>query len=482
MLTLPGCDALCEYGFGGSCGPCDPVGVHEAWNEAVLAPLLPSTDAIVCESDGNAQGKAEMSYWMPGTVHDVNVTVVRAAQEAGWARLEDNWYEDEDTSQMPKWSNLGKARGDRMRIDVKSEGKGARVTLSVEGVPPPPTLRGDATVFAYRRSSFALFDGHVALLPGVRGGVAAPLPEGFVFRTDRGRYARYGPAGEVIDLAPFPTADGEGELNAHGLGPRGMPWLSFNPADDGKPLILGELVGDAWDIEVVPEADPPLPRGTVDLARSGDGTIWALGGDVLYAKDAQGWHGTQLRSSIGPLRPLAAEPDALLVSTEDIVMRARLDEGQLTFARVADLPHYPELFDAGSIGVVARTHDQVVSILGDAVTPTGLPGEAEAPDLATNRHGVVAVATKNPSALLVRDATGTITRYPETGALPGRVMSIAVDPMGRVWTLMIDGDPFVADGGRIIPLAGLVGEAFQPSSITFLGNGAPPFLEVEEFG
>jgi len=452
--------------------------VPEAWDDPILQPLIPEEGAVVCEADGDESGSARISYWVPMRVHETNLATVGAAQEAGWGRLEDNWYEDNDTSQMAKWSRLGLARGDRMRIDVKSEGKGSRVVIAVQGVPPPPSLRGDVTVFAYRQGSFALFDGQLAMLPGVSGGIAAATDDGFVFRTSAGHYGRYQPDGTVKDLAPFPTTGDGGVLNAHGPGPHGMPWMTHNPTSESAPLMLGELMGDAWELEMVPDLDPPLPPGSVDAAYSGNGTTWLLGSGVLYAKDASGWRATSLASKTSPLRPLAAEASTALLSTEHAVMRVSLDEGQFTFNALTNQDEYAELYDAGPLGIAARTRETIVLIRGDEVTPTALPGEAAAPDIATNRKGVIAVATKDPAAVLVRDPSGKITRHPATG----RVFSMSVDAMGRVWTLMVDGDPFVIDGDHIVPLEGLVGEGIRPSSITFMGNGAPPFLSVRAAG
>jgi hypothetical protein len=479
-LVLPGCDALCAYGIGdAACAPCDPVSVSEAWEDPMLQPLVPGDDAFICEAQGDELGKAKLSYWVPTKVHDTNMTVVGTAQEAGWSRLDDNWYDTDDTSQMAKWSKLGLARGDTMRIDIKAERKGSRVEIDVEGVPPPPSLRGDVTIFAYRQATFALFDGRISLLPEVSAGVSIPLADGFLFRSALDQFGQYRADGTVVDYAPFPVATEGGFLSAHGRGPRGRPWMSHNPRGTGRPLLLGELVGEAWDIEMVPDIDPALPYRTVDAAHSGDGTVWLLGGSVLYAKDESGWHGTKIKGQTGALRPLAAEGDGVLISTEHAVLRATLEEGKFKLAPAAKLEFYPELYDAGPLGVAARTADAVVLIRGEEVTETGLPGESEAPDLATNAQGVIAVATKSPSTLLVRDASGAITRYPAQGELDGRVFSLSIDPMGRVWTLMVGSNPVVADNGKLVPLDGLVGDGLRPSSITFIGNGAPPFLDAK---
>lgn len=478
-LALPGCDALCEYGFGDSCAPCDPVGVHEAWNAPKLEPLTPGEGAIVCKSGGDEIGGATISYWVPTRVHDTNIATVGAAQDAGWIRAEDNWYEENDTSQMAKWSKLGLPRGDRMRIDIKAEGKGSRVEIQVDGVPPPPSLRGDVTVFGYRKATFALFDGRVALLPGVSAGVATPSPGGFLFRTASDQYSRYQSDGTVMDLAPFPVGHHTGFLNAHGAGPRGFPWMSHNPTDNG-PLLLGELSGEAWELERVADLEPPLPPGTVDAAHTPDGTVWVLSGGVLYAKDTDGWHATKLRAPTGALRPMIAEADGVLISTEQAVLRVGLEEGKFTSAPAAELDFYAELYAAGPLGTVARTSKEVVLIDADTVTPTNLPGEDVAPDLSTNAQGVIAVATKDPSTVLVRQTNGAVTRFPAEGELDGRVLSLSIDPMGRVWTLMVDADPFVIDNGSLLPLDGLAQPGMHPSSITFLGNGAPPFLDIAD--
>ena len=299
-----------------------------------------------------------------------------------------------------------------------------------------------------------------------------------MFRSGAGRYGRYAPDGTVKDVAPFPSVAGVWVLNAHGRGPHGMPWMTHNPQSDGAPLMLGELTGEAWDIEMVPDLDPPLPPGSVDAAHSADGTTWLLAGQALYAKDHSGWHATACAAKTSPLRPLAAEASSVLLSTEHAVMRVRLDEGQFSFTGLTEQHEYAELYDAGPLGVAARTRETVVLIRGDEVTDTTLPCEAAAPDIATNRQGVIAVATHDPSAVLVRDTSGKVTRHPTAG----RVFSMSVDAMGRVWTLMVAGDPFVADGDRVVPLEGLVGQGIRPSSVTFMGNGAPPFVSVRAAG
>jgi|GEM_PF-1880709 len=478
-LALTGCDALCEFGIGDKCAPCETVGVPDGWKAPALEPLLPPEGAVVCEADAEPSGQAKMTYWVPGKVHETNMSTVGAAQDAGWARLQDNWYDTNDSSQMPKWSTLGVARGDRLRIEVEAADRnGSFVKLAVEGVPPPPQLRGDVTIFSYRQATFALFDGHMAILPGVTGKATLGVADGFFYRAAPDQYGRYQPDGTVLDLAPFPTGSDRGHLSVHGKGPSGMPWMSFNPRDPEEPLLLGELAGEAWTLERVADVKPPLPNSDVDAVHTRDGRIWLLCGNVLYVKDTSGWRGTKLKPSTGALRPIAAESDSVLISTEGAVLRVRLDEGRFTITPVAELEFYPELRSVGTAGVVARTNDRVMLIQGDQAIDTHLPGESAAPDIATNEQGVIAVATKNPSTLLVRDTSGTVTRYPTQGTLPGRVFSMAVDPLGRVWTLMVDGDPLVADNGSLVPLEGLVGKGLRPSAITFMGNGAPPFLEA----
>ncbi len=158
------------------------------------------------------------------------------------------------------------------------------------------------------------------------------------------------------------------------------------------------------------------------------------------------------------------------------MQRASLDEkNRITTLPVVAMDFYPELFDAGEAGVVARTRTGVVLIDSETSTKLELPGDSLAPDIATNTRGVIAVATKSPSMILVRETDGSITRYPE---LSRRVASISVDGLGRVWALLVDGNPVVADRGTLIPLLGLAEDGMRPSSVTFMGNGAPPIIST----
>lgn len=473
-VGLTGCEKLCDAGINEKCPPCKPSPLSSAWERPMLEPLVPAEDAIVCEATGTEAGNATLSYWLPDRVHESNVATVSAAQEAGWIRTSDNWYENNDHSQMPKWSEFGLKTGDTLRVDLKSEGGGTRVEVKLETIPPSPLLQGDVSIFAYRNASYALQDGRIIALPGVVGGAAISSSDSFYFRTAADRYGHYQPDGTAVVHPAFPA--GDGHTAAHGPGPRGMPWVSHNPRDRSKPLLLGELIDGVWDLEAVTGLTPRLPPGAVDAAVTDSGTVWLLAGNVLYAKGATGWRGKKLTTQPGPLRPLVAETNSVLLSTEHGVLRAALDErARIRTTQVASLDFYPELFDAGDAGVVARTRADVVLIDSETSTPLDLPGDSLAPDIATNAHGVIAVATKSPSMIVVRDPDGTITRYPE---LSRRVASMSIDGLGRVWALLVDGDPVVADRGTLVPLLGLAEEGMRPSSVTFMGNGAPPIISM----
>ncbi len=471
-LGLAGCEKLCDAGIQDKCPPCVAAPVSPAWEGPSLQPLMPGDDAIVCEATGEQTGDAMLSYWLPERVHDTNVATVGAAQNAGWIRTGDNWYEGSDRSQLPKWSEFGTKTGHKLRIDIKAESGGTRVILRFESVPLSPALQGDVSIFAYRAASYALQDGLMHGLKGVVGGATIASANGFYFRAAPDRYGQYQPDGTAVLHPAFPKAAG-GAVTAHGPGPRGMPWMSHRPEDRREPLVLGELIDGQWDLEVVPNISPPLPRGSVDAVVSDNGTVWLLSGSVLYAKDASGWRSEKLRAPPGPLRPLAAEADSVLVSTEREVIRASLHKKRITTTSVLAMDFYPELFDAGQAGIVARTRTELVLIDAEAATTIDLPGDALAPDIATNANGVIAVATKSPSRVIVRGVDGTITPYPE---LASRVASMSIDPMGRVWTLLVDGDPVVADRGTLMPLLGIAEDGMRPSSVTFMGNGAPPLL------
>jgi len=468
---LAGCEKLCDAGINEKCPPCKPVPLSSAWERTMLEPLVPTDDAIVCEATGTEAGDATLSYWLPERVHESNVATVSAAQNAGWIRTSDNWYDDNDRSQMAKWSEFGISNGDTLRIDLKSEGGGTRVEVQLETIPLSPRLQGDVSIFAYRDASYALQDGRVIALPGVVGGAAISSENSFYFRTAVDQYGHYPPDGAAVVHPAFPA--GDGSTTAHGPGPRGLPWVSHNPTDRNKPLLLGELVDGIWDLEAVTGLSPRLPSGSVDAAVTGSGAVWLLAGNNLYTKDASGWRGKKLPSRSGPLRPLVAEANSVLISTEHAVLRASFDGKRIITTPVAFLDFYPELYDAGEAGVVARTRTEVVLIDAETSTKLELPGDSLAPDIALNDHGVIAVATKSPSTIIVRETDGTITRYPE---LPRRVASMSIDALGRVWTLLVDGDPVVADRGTLVPLLGLSEDGMRPSSVTFMGNGAPPIL------
>ena len=469
---LAGCEKLCDAGIQEKCPPCVPSAVPQAWERPMLEPLVPGENAIVCDATGDEAGGAMLSYWLPHRVHESNIATVSAAQDAGWIRTGDNWYDANDSSQLPKWSEFSVETGDKLRIDVKAEAGGTRVALRVESVPPSPTLQGDVSIFAYRDASYALQDGRVIGLPGVVGGTAVASVDGFYFRTAHDQYGHYQPDGIAVVHPAFPA--GDGFTTAHGPGPRGMPWMSYNPRDHNKPLVLGELVDGAWDLELVTGLSPRMPSGSADAVVTEAGTVWLLVGQVLYAKGPSGWRGKKLGTRPAPLRPIVAEPNSVLISTEHSVLRATLDGKRINTTHVASLDFYPELYDAGEAGVVARTRTEVVLIAAEAATTLELPGDSLAPDIAINAHGVIAVATKSPSTIIVRETDGTITRYPE---LPRRVASMSVDPLGRVWALLVDGDPVVADSGTLVPLLGLAEDGKRPSSVTFMGNGAPPLLK-----
>lgn len=468
---LAGCEKLCDAGINEKCPPCVPSPLTRAWDRPMLQPLVPTKDAIVCEATGDEAGDAKLSYWLPHRVHESNVATVGAAQEAGWIRTSDNWYDGSDHSQMPKWSEFGLANGDTLRLDLKAEGGGTRVELQIKAVPSSPQLVGDVSILAYRNASYALQDGRIVSLPGVVGGATISASDSFYFRTGAGQYGQYQPDGTSVVHPAFPA--GAGSTAAHGPGPRGMPWMSHNPTDPNQPFLLGELVEGKWELEVVSGVVPRMPSGSADAVVTQAGTVWLLVGRVLYTKDASGWHGKKLAAKPAPLRPLAAEANGVLLSTEHGVLRASFDGKRINTGPVTELEFYPELFDAGEAGVLARTRTDVVLITGETATKLDLPGDALAPDIATNAHGVIAVATKSPSTIIVRETDGSITRYPE---LPRRVASISIDGLGRVWTLLVDGDPVVADRGTLLPLLGLAEEGMRPSSITFMGNGAPPIL------
>lgn len=471
---LTGCEKLCDAGIQDKCPPCVATRVSSAWSRPMLEPVVPGGDAIVCETTGSQKGDAMLSYWVPHRVHESNVATVGAAQDAGWVRTGDNWYEADDSSQLPKWSEFSTKAGDKLRIDVKAEAGGTRVIVLFESIPLSPPMQGDVSIFAYRDASYALQDGRIVALPGVVGGASISSENEFYFRVARDQYGQYQPDGTAVVHPPFPADDGF--TTAHGPGPRGMPWMSHNPKDSSKPLVLGELVDGAWDLELVTGVKPRLPSGSADVVATTGGNVWLLVGQVLYIKDASGWHGKKLSAKPGPLRPIAAEANSVLISTEHAVLRASFDGKRITTTPVASLDFYPELFDAGAAGVVARTRTEVVLIAGETSTKLELPGDGLAPDIATNAKGVIAVATKSPSMVVVRETDGTITRYPE---LPQRVASMSVDPMGRVWTLLVDGDPVVADRGTLVPLIGIAEDGMRPSSVTFMGNGAPPLLTDE---
>jgi len=244
-------------------------------------------------------------------------------------------------------------------------------------------------------------------------------------------------------------------------------------------VVVGELVDEAWAIETIPDLDPPLPNAPLDGVHTSGGQVWLRAGNVLYARDAAGWHGLEVPAKLSATQALVAESDSVLVSTEKTVLRAKVEEGAITTTVATKMRYYPELYPADELGVVARNDRKVVAIKDDTVTDLGLPGESKAERIATSPTGAVAAATKSPSAITVRAPDGTTTRYPAEGELPARVFSMTFDARGRVWALLVESDPVVLEGGTMTPIPGLVAQGTTPYSITFMGEGAEPRLDPQ---
>lgn len=473
-LSLTGCDRLCELGIDtGNCAPCEAASVPEAWKQQHLQPLLPDGDAVVCAATFDDAGKGTLDYWAPGSVHDANMAAVGAAQDNGWARLDDNWYGTSGDFDSPKWSTLGLERGDALRIDVHEEKPGARVTMKVDGFPPPPELRGDVTVFSYRGASFSLQDGKLAVLPGVKGGVIQSFDDGFLFGHAHETYRRYEADGSITNLGAFPR-EGSGSLADHGPGPDGGPWLVFRPGSEQE-VVFGSLVEGAWKTQTFTAFDPPLPTSNLDVAQTPSGRIWMTSYDVLYVKDGDAWTGTKLPSKPSTVYGFIAQGETVLYPTNKGVVRASFADGEFSWETAAKMSN-PKLYDAGAAGVVARNDAKTVLVTDDDVISLSLPGAKKGESIATSEAGVIAVATESPSSVMVRSVDGTVVRYPSEGALPDAVRRMDIDPKGRVWALMKSTNPHVMSDGRVDVIPGLVADGAQPYWISFMGDGAEPKL------
>lgn len=475
-FSVAGCDRLCELGLDtGSCAPCEAASIPKAWKQPHLEPLLPEGDAVVCEATVGDDGMGTLNYWTPGSVHDANMAAIGAAQDNGWARLEDNWYGTSGDFDSPKWSTLGLERGDALRIDVEAEAPGARVVMKLAGFPEPPTLRGDVTVFTYKNASFSLQDGQLAVLPGVTGGVRQSFEDGFLFGSAHKAYRRYEADGSISDLGAFPN-EGSGSLADHGPGPDGGPWLVFRPGSEQK-VVFGSLVDGAWKTESFTDFDPPLPTSNIDVAQTASGRVWMCIYDALYVRDGEKWTGVKLPARPSAIYGFIAQGESVLYPTTKGVLRASFADGAFAWETALKISN-AKLHDAGPLGVVARNDRKTVLIGPEGVTALELPGAKKGKSIATNSAGVIAVATTSPSAMLVRGVEGTITRFPEEGALPDTVSRMKIDPKGRVWALMKAGNPVVAVDGRVEVIQGLVADGAQPHGISFMGNGAEPRLEM----
>ncbi len=447
----------------------------DAWQQPHLKPLLPGVHAVVCRADADDKGNAQLSYWVPGKVHDANMDAVSAAQDSDWARLDDNWYGTSGDFESPKWSTLGTERGDALRIEVQAAGVGARVVLKVAGFPPPPELRGDVTLFAYRKAVFALHDRQLSVLPGVTGGAVLGLDDGFYFTHAHGRYGRYGADGSVELFPKFPS-EGSGSLAFQGLGPKGMPWMVNKPGGVAK-VIFGELVDGAWQTETAADLDPPIPESSVAAVHTPGGRIWMSVYDVLYVKDGGRWHSTKLPRKPNTIYGFVAASEDVVYPTDKGVVRASFQDGAIATSMLVKMS-FPKLADAAAGGIVARNERKTMLIVGDEVSKLELPGHGKGDSIATGASGVVAVATDKPPAIVVRAADGTVARYPSEGALPAKVQRLAVDPKGRVWALLDGRNPVVAAGGALETIPGLVAGGAQPYAISFMGDGAEPQLDM----
>ena len=104
--------------------PCEPGELSATFKEEPLAKAIPTgADVTVCKV---SDGETHAQFWRPTKVFRATMDSTSAAQDNGWTRNNDNWYNSRDTSERPKWSELSNAKG-KLRIDIKEAGGGAMI-------------------------------------------------------------------------------------------------------------------------------------------------------------------------------------------------------------------------------------------------------------------------------------------------------------------------------------------------------------------
>lgn len=111
--------------LGGCSKPSCPEGeLAAAWQSAPLTGIVPS-GVHVCEMPAG-EASTHVRFWRDETVHRANMDAVGGAQDHGWDRTSDNWYDSTGDFNTPKWSEFANDSG-TLRIDVEESGGGAIV-------------------------------------------------------------------------------------------------------------------------------------------------------------------------------------------------------------------------------------------------------------------------------------------------------------------------------------------------------------------
>jgi hypothetical protein len=116
-----------------------------------------------------------------------------------------------------------------------------------------------------------------------------------------------GPAGSWVEVTPPPGQSGFRATDAFAVATddlmfAGNTFDSINPATDARVLRWSH---GCWTVEVMIAPSPPTPQFP-SVNGTGPNDVWAVGGDLLYHRDAQGWTRFSDESWRGKVRPPAS--------------------------------------------------------------------------------------------------------------------------------------------------------------------------------